>query len=107
MAPLCVRGAFALGDKHRGVWGKVMVSVVIMPPDLAWNGWDALEPDVTFKLLAVAGTPNTNARGYDLIHQAMDILHLADVNMATATPVGFDLAGAGTLAAYEITLNPM
>jgi hypothetical protein len=82
------------------------VSLVIMPPDIAWDGWE-LEPNVTFKILAVAGTANTNKRGYDLILEAMDIMHQADVNMATATPVGFDLAGAGTLAAYEITLNPM
>ena len=82
------------------------VSLVIMPPDIAWDGWE-LEPNVTFKILAVAGTANTNKRGYDLILEAMDIMHQADVNMATATPVGFDLAGAGTLAAYEITLNPV
>ena len=30
MAPRCVRGALALVDRQRGVWGKVMVSVVIM-----------------------------------------------------------------------------
>ena len=82
------------------------VSLVLMPPNIAWDGWE-LEPNVTIKILAVAGTANTNKRGDHLTLEPMDIMNQADVNMATATPVGCDRAGSRTLAAYEITLNPM
>lgn len=82
------------------------VSVWIEPPEYAWAGWDTVAPDVTFKLLLVAGTPDRQLPGLGLIEQAMDALHGNNVNMARAVPAGFDLNGR-TLAAYEITLNPM
>jgi len=82
-------------------------SVWIEPPELAWEGWEPYEPDITITLCVVAGTPNTQQAGLRVALDTLDALHRADINLNTAKPVGFDLSGAGTLAAYEATLNPM
>lgn len=81
-------------------------SVWIEPPEYEWDGWDTIEPDVTIKLLVVAGIPDRQLDGLAIIEDVLAALHANNVNMHTAKPAGFDLNGR-TLAAYEITLNPM
>lgn len=82
------------------------VSVWIEPPDYEWPGWYT-EPDLTFRLMVVAGTPDRHLAGLDLIQRAMDALHAThQIGLAKAAPVGFDLNGR-TLAAYEITLHEL
>ena len=81
------------------------VSAWIMPPEIAYPGWSGQEPDVTVTIMLIAGTPTTTLTGLDLILQTLDRLHECDLNMRDAKPAGFDLAGAGTLSAYQLTLN--
>ena len=42
-----------------------------------------------------------------MISQITALTTEAGLNIATARPVTFSLAGAGTLASYQITLNPL
>ena len=37
--------------------------------------------------------------------QVLDLMHEEDIPLRSATASGFNLADAGTLAAYEVTLN--
>ncbi len=90
-------------SKVKPALGKV--SVWIEPPDYEWPGWWPHEPDITCKLMLVAGTKDTQYQGMRLIHQAMEALYKANLPMRSAVPAGFNLADSGTLAAYEITLN--
>lgn len=83
------------------------VTAWIEQPDVDWPGW-TLEPEWTFRILLVAGTPTTVMQAIPLLHRAMAALHDSrTLPLDTSRPSGFDLAGAGTLAAYEITLKPM
>ncbi|PLS24342.1 hypothetical protein BLI708_06670 [Bifidobacterium imperatoris] len=82
-------------------------SVWIEPPDYQWNGWHPMPPQLTFRLMVTAGTPTTQAKGLDVILNVLDLMHQANIPLRSAVPAGFNLANAGELAAYEITLNPI
>ena len=80
-------------------------SIWIEPPDYTWDGWAPHPPELTMKLMVVAGTPTTQRKGLELIMRVLDLMHAADMPLRSATAAGFNLAEAGTLAAYEVTLN--
>lgn len=84
------------------------VAVFIEPPELDYSRSWTMPPDVTFRLDVIAGTPATQPAALDLITDAIEMLAEANLNIATARPISFTLPnGAGSLAAYEITLNPL
>lgn len=80
-------------------------SIWVEPPDYQWNGWHPAPPLITVKLMVVSGTPTTQRKGLQTIAQVLDLMHQADIPLSSATASGFNLADAGTLAAYEVTLN--
>lgn len=84
------------------------VAVFIEPPELDYStSWTAA-PEISWKLDIIAGTPATQPASLDLITDAVETLADCGLNLASARPVSFTLPnGAGTLAAYEVTLNPL
>lgn len=55
----------------------------------------------------IAGTTATQVQALDIITPVVERLWERNVNMREAKPVSYSLTGVGTLAAYEITLNPL
>lgn len=82
------------------------VAIYVEPPCVEYHTWDGV-PDITWTLDLVAGTPATQATALDDIIDAIDQLASKGLNVNKAQPVGWNLAGAGTLAAYQVTLNPL
>jgi hypothetical protein len=81
------------------------IAVLIDPPKIDFEGWQFLTPVWTVNL--IAGTMATQTATLDLLTDAIERLHARHLNMKTATPATFSLAGVGDLAAYTITLNPL
>ncbi|WP_243424816.1 hypothetical protein [Bifidobacterium saguini] len=90
-------------QEARPLPGKV--SVLIDPPDISFEGWRYVNR--TWRIALIAGTPATQADAFDLLMEALERLHEHRLNMKEAKPASFSLAGVGSLAAYEITLNPL
>ena len=84
-------GSFVTGDVAKARPLPGMVAVFIEPPDIDYPVWGD-RPECTWRLDLLAG---------------IGLLAEAGLNIATARPVTFSLAGAGTLASYQITLNPL
>lgn len=80
-------------------------SIWIEPPDFTWEGWHPYPPEITIKLMVTAGTPTTQQKAIPLIMQVLELMHQENLPLRSATASGFNLADAGTLAAYEVTLN--
>lgn len=81
------------------------VAVVIEPPEIDYPTWG--EPVVHWTLDIIAGTQTTQAASLDLITDAIELLAAHDLNIERATPITFSLAGVGSLAAYQVRLNPL
>lgn len=81
------------------------VAVVIEPPEVAYPTWRAIEIHWTLDL--IAGTQTTQAASLDLLTDAIETLAAAGLNIERCTPITFNLAGAGSLAAYQVRLNPL
>lgn len=81
------------------------VAVFIEPPAVEWPSWGPPEP--VWTLDVIAGTPATQPSAVDDILTALDRLAERGLNLHKATPATWNLAGAGTLAAYEVTLNAL
>jgi hypothetical protein len=81
------------------------LTVFIEPPTLEWERWD--EPEVTWSIAIVSGSPWNQARSLEDIHHAIGLLTQAQtINLQRASPSTITTV-AGDLAAYDITLNPM
>ena len=84
------------------------VAIFIEPPELDYSASWTAAPEIGWKLDIIAGTPATQPASLDLITDAIETLADNDLNIASARPVSFTLPnGAGTLAAYAVTLNPL
>ena len=57
--------------------------------------------------IVIAGTPATQPSAVDDILTALDRLAERGLNIQKATPATWNLAGAGTLAAYQVVLNAL
>ena len=55
----------------------------------------------------ISGTPAKQPSADDDILTALDRLAERGLNIQKATPATWNLAGAGTLAAYQVTLNAL
>ena len=84
------------------------VAIFIEPPELDYSANWSIAPEIGWKLDIIAGTPATQPTSLDLITDAIETLADNELTIASARPVSFTLPnGAGTLAAYEVTLNPL
>ncbi|TCF92261.1 hypothetical protein [Bifidobacterium longum] len=90
-------------QEARPLPGKV--AVLIDPPEITYEGWQFVSTAWTVNL--IAGTMATQTESLDLLIPVLERLHERRLNMKTAKPVTYSLAGVGNLAAYEITLNPL
>ena len=90
-------------QEARPLPGKV--AVLIDPPEITYEGWQFVSTAWTVNL--IAGTMATQTESLDLPIPVLERLHERRLNMKTAKPVTYSLAGVGNLAAYEITLNPL
>lgn len=81
------------------------VAVFIEPPAVEWPSWGP--PETVWTLDVIAGTPATQPSAVDDILTALDRLADKGLNLQKATPASWNLAGAGTLAAYQVTLNAL
>ncbi len=80
-------------------------AILIEPPTVEWPDWNRTV--CTWQLDVVAGTFTTQADALPIITNVIDALADAGLNLQRAEPVGFALAGQGTVAAFQITLNPL
>lgn len=84
------------------------IAIFIEPPELDYSTNWTCAPEINWKLDLVAGTPATQPTSLDLITDAIETLAECGLNISSARPVSFTLPNsAGTLAAYEVTLNPL
>lgn len=90
-------------QEARPLPGKV--AVLIDPPEITYEGWQFVSTAWTVSL--IAGTMATQTESLDLLIPVLERLHERRLNMKTAKPVTYSLAGVGNLAAYEITINPL
>lgn len=81
------------------------VAVFIEPPTVEWPSWGPPEP--VWTLDVITGTPATQPSAVDDILTALDRLAERGLNIQKATPATWNLAGAGTLAAYQVVLNAL
>lgn len=81
------------------------VAVFIEPPTVEWPSWGPPEP--VWTLDVIAGTPATQPSAVDDILTALDRLADKGLNLQKATPASWNLAGTGTLAAYQVVLNAL
>lgn len=82
------------------------IAILIEPPRLEYPDWTN-EPVITWTLDIMAGTMATQAAALDLITDAIETMAAKGLNIQDAQPATFNLAGAGTIAAYQVTLNPL
>lgn len=82
------------------------VAIVIEPPELEYETWVG-PPTIRWTLDIIAGTPTTQATAFDLICDAIDTLAAKGLNINTANPATFSLAGTGNLLTYQVRLNPL
>ena len=90
-------------QEARPLTGKL--ALLIDPPEITYEGWQFVSTAWTVNL--IAGTMATQTESLDLLIPVLERLHERRLNMKTAKPVTYSLAGVGNLAAYEITLNPL
>ncbi|ATU19814.1 hypothetical protein [Bifidobacterium choerinum] len=81
------------------------VAIVIEPPEVTYPTWRTIEIRWTLDLLA--GTQTTQASSLELLTDAIELLAERGLNIERATPITFNLAAAGSLAAYQVRLNPL
>lgn len=90
-------------QEARPLPGKAVM--LIDPPAITFEGYQFQERVWTVNV--IAGTTATQVDALDIITPVVERLWERKVNMREAKPVSYSLAGVGTLAAYEITLNPL
>lgn len=89
--------------KARPLPGKP--ALLVNPPEIAFISYTITE--YTWTLHLIAGTPATQAESYDQFAPVFDRFQAGGLNLKTARPATWQLAGAGAVACYEITLNPL
>ena len=80
-------------------------SIWIEPPDFTWEGWHPYPPGNHHQAHGHGRHPHHPAEAIPLIMQVLELMHQENLPLRSATASGFNLADAGTLAAYEVTLN--
>ena len=88
-----------------GIKLSTRAAVVIQPPEITYTTWN--ERELEWTLAAVAGPADRPRIAWDRLDAVLTRLQETGLNLKSARPALFDLAGAGTLPAYEITLNPL
>lgn len=90
-------------QEARPLPGKAVM--LIDPPTITFEGYQFQERIWTVNV--IAGTTATQVQALDIITPVVERLWARKVNMRSAKPVTYSLAGGGNLAAYELTLNPL
>ena len=90
-------------QEARPLPGKAVM--LIDPPTITFEGYQFQERIWTVNV--IAGTTATQVQALDIITPVVERLWARKVNMRSAKPVTYSLAGVGNLAAYELTLNPL
>lgn len=88
-----------------GIKSSTRAAVVIFPPEVNYTTFDAA--DLVWSFAVVAGPADRPLIAWGVLDMIVTRLEESGLNLATAKPATFGLAGAGTLPAYEITLNPL
>lgn len=88
-----------------GIKPQTRAAVIVQPPEVEFPTHG--ERNTVFKLVLVSGPADKPVVAWSSIDLMLDRLEERGYNLATATPASFGLAGAGSLPAYEITLNPL
>ena len=88
-----------------GVKVSTRAAIVIFPPAVEFPNWG--ERDTAFTLAIVAGPADRPLIAWAAMDAVLDALEAEQVNIQTARPGTFNLAGSGNLPAYEIILNPL
>lgn len=79
--------------------------IIIQPPDLHFNDWQ--DPTIHWALLAVAGTTTNPKAAFEQIDTIIEALEAGHLNLASATPDGYQPPQGDALPAYLIKLNPL
>lgn len=88
-----------------GVKPQTRAAVVIFAPEVTFTTFDEVELVWTFA--AVAGPARDPLAAWTQLDKILTRLHQSGLNIDTASPGTFGLAGNGNMPAYEITLNPL
>lgn len=81
------------------------LTVLVEPPEIVFDSFDLTTTN--WSVVLIAGTMATQADALTILADGLERLQAERLNMKTAKPVSFQLAGVGSLAAYEIVLNPL
>ncbi|MGO2655973.1 MAG: hypothetical protein ACTH93_09130 [Pseudoclavibacter sp.] len=84
---------------------QTRAAVIIYPPRLKMPTWADDDTEVHWTIVAAASGDTLTA--WERLDRIIDRLQHSGLNLADATPSTLSLAGAATLSAYEITLNPL
>lgn len=87
-----------------GIHASTRAAIVLFPPTVTYPNWQ--EQEFEFRAAIVAGPADRPLHAWTALDRVLTALQAARINLAKAEPATFDLAGAGSLPAYEITLNP-
>lgn len=88
-----------------GIKSATRAAIVIQPPKVTYPSWN--ERELEWTLAAVAGPADRPRIAWERLDAILTRLEESGINLKSADPALFDLAGSGTLPAYEITLNPL
>ena len=78
-------------------------AILVNPPEIDFEGWEIQE--ARWSIIVIAGTMATQVDALGLILPVIEKLQADHINMHNARPVTYT-NGSGSLAAYQITLNP-
>lgn len=87
-----------------GLKPQTRAAVLVQPPEVKFVTFT--ERDTTFTIVAIAGPSDRPLVAWRAIDLIVERLETEGFNLAKARPATFNLAGSGSLPAYEITLNP-
>lgn len=87
-----------------GIKPQTRAAVIVQPPEIEFATFS--QRDISFKLTIAAGPATQPLVAWERIDLIIDALEAAHINLKSGSPATLDLAGAGTLPAYQITLNP-
>lgn len=88
-----------------GLKPSTRAAVVIQPPEVQFPTFE--EREMIWTLAIVAGPPDRPLIAWERLDPILTALEESGLNLRSATPATYGLAGSGTLPAYEVTLNPL
>lgn len=78
---------------------------VVAAPSLTFPDWD--EPAVEWTIHLVAGPANDFLAAWEKLDALLEALFVAQLNLKSAEPAGYETREGPVIPAYTVTLNPL